>query len=110
MQGGLMSLIVAARFTTFPAAEEAAQKLFNAGFVEEDVTLFFVNPRGQHARFPIGGDIHTDAGAKGAPKGAGLGVTIGAVVGSIVGVVIFAVFFATLLVSVIVAGFGGYIG
>jgi hypothetical protein len=35
-----MSLIVAARFTTFPAAEEAAQKLFNAGFVEEDVTLF----------------------------------------------------------------------
>ena len=28
-----MSLIVAARFTTFPAAEEAAQKLFNAGFV-----------------------------------------------------------------------------
>jgi len=33
-----MSLIVAARFTTFPAAENAAQKLFDAGFVEEDVT------------------------------------------------------------------------
>ena len=55
-----MSLIVAARFTTFPAAEDAAQKLFNAGFVEEDVTLFFVNPRGQHARYPIGGDTGTD--------------------------------------------------
>ncbi|CAH2909488.1 MAG: putative membrane protein [uncultured Paraburkholderia sp.] len=105
-----MSLIVAARFTTFPAAEEAAQKLFNAGFVEEDVTLFFVNPRGQHARFPIGGDTSTDAGSKGAPKGAGLGVTIGAVVGAIVGVGIFAAFSAPLLVSVIAAGVGAYIG
>ncbi|MPW16754.1 hypothetical protein GCT13_07340 [Paraburkholderia sp. CNPSo 3157] len=43
-----MSLIVAARFTTFPAAEAAAERLFGAGFVEEDVSLFFVNPRGQH--------------------------------------------------------------
>ncbi|WP_027210816.1 membrane protein [Burkholderia sp. WSM2232] len=105
-----MSLIVAARFTTFPAAEEAAQKLFNAGFVEEDVTLFFVNPRGQHARFPIGGDTHTDAGAKGASRGAGFGVTIGAVVGAIVGVGIFAAFSAPLLVSAIAAGVGAYIG
>ena len=45
-----MSLIVAARYTTFPSAEDAAQRLFESGFVEEDVTLFFVNPRGQHAR------------------------------------------------------------
>jgi hypothetical protein len=45
-----MSLIVAGRFTTFPAAEAAAQQLFDHGFVEEDVTLFFVNPRGQHSR------------------------------------------------------------
>ena len=38
-----------------------------------------LNPRGQHARYPIGGDTHTDAAAREAPKGAGLGVTIGAV-------------------------------
>lgn len=105
-----MSLIVAARFTTFPTAEEAAQKLFNAGFVEEDVTLFFVNPRGQHARYPIGGDTDTDANAKQAPKGAGLGVTIGAVVGAVVGVGIFAAFSAPILVSLIAAGVGAYIG
>ena len=105
-----MSLIVAARFTTFPAAEEAAQKLFNAGFVEEDVTLFFVNPRGQHARYPIGGDSATDPGAKGAPKGAGLGVTIGAVVGAVVGVGIFAAFSAPFIVSLIAAGVGAYVG
>lgn len=105
-----MSLIVAARFTTFPAAEEAAQKLFNAGFVEEDVTLFFVNPRGQHARYPIGGDTGTDAGAKNAPKGAGLGVTIGAVAGAVVGVGIFAAFSAPIIVSLIAAGVGAYVG
>ncbi|HYS68490.1 MAG TPA: hypothetical protein VEN30_32370 [Paraburkholderia sp.] len=105
-----MSLIVAARFTTFPAAEEAAQKLFNGGFVEEDVTLFFVNPRGQHARYPIGGDTATDPGAKGAPKGAGIGVTIGAVVGAVVGVGIFAAFSAPIIVSLIAAGVGAYVG
>jgi hypothetical protein len=105
-----MSLIVAARFTTFPAAESAAQKLFNAGFVEEDVTLFFVNPRGQHARYPIGGDTGTDAGAKNAPKGAGMGVTIGAVAGAVVGVGIFAAFSAPIIVSLIAAGVGAYVG
>jgi len=105
-----MSLIVAARFTTFPAAEDAAQRLFTSGFVEEDVTLFFVNPTGQHARYPIGGDTGTDIGAAEAPKGAGKGVTIGAVVGAAVGVGIFTVFSAPLLVSAIAAGVGAYVG
>ena len=105
-----MSLIVAARFTTFPAAEDAAQRLFNSGFVEEDVTLFFVNPRGQHARYPLGGDTGTDPGASEAPKGAGKGVAIGAAVGAVVGVGIFAFFGAPLLVSLIAAGVGAYVG
>ncbi|MGF6770736.1 S-formylglutathione hydrolase FrmB [Paraburkholderia sp. GAS199] len=105
-----MSLIVAARFTTFPTAEDAAGKLFSAGFVEEDVTLFFVNPRGQHARYPIGGDTHTDAGSKNASKGAGMGVTLGAVAGAVVGVGIFAAFSAPIIVSLIAAGVGAYVG
>lgn len=105
-----MSLIIAGRFETFPAAEAAAQRLFANGFVEEDVTLFFVNPSGQHARFPIGGDVATDKGAGAAPKGAGKGVTIGAVVGAIIGAAIFAVFKAPLFVSVVAAGVGAYIG
>ncbi|SAK76028.1 membrane protein [Caballeronia fortuita] len=105
-----MSLIIAGRFQTFRAAETAAQKLFARGFLEEDVTLFFVNPSGQHARHPIGGDVATDAGARAAPKGAGKGVTIGAVVGAVIGAAIFAVFKAPLLVSVIAAGVGAYVG
>lgn len=63
-----MSLIIAGRFQTFRAAESAAQKLFARGFLEEDVTLFFVNPSGQHARYPVGGDVGTDPGASAAPK------------------------------------------
>ncbi|SMG56108.1 glycine zipper domain-containing protein [Paraburkholderia susongensis] len=105
-----MSLIVAARFTTFPTAENAAQKLFNAGFVEEDVTLFFVNPRGQHARHQIGGDSGSGPGAREAPHGAGRDVTIGAVIGAVVGVAIFAAFSAPLLISLIAAGVGAYVG
>ncbi|CAD6526762.1 hypothetical protein ACFQ3P_13390 [Paraburkholderia sabiae] len=105
-----MSLIVAARFTTFPAAESAAERLFSAGFVEEDVSLFFVNPRGQHARFPIGGDENKDAAAIDTPKGAGMGVTIGAVAGAVIGVGIFTAFSAPVLVSAIAAGVGAYIG
>ncbi|CAG4917281.1 hypothetical protein [Paraburkholderia saeva] len=105
-----MSLIVAGRFTTFPAAEAAAHRLFANGFVEEDVTLFFVNPRGQHARYPLGGDEDVDPGARDTPKGAGKGVTIGAVAGAIVGAGLFAVFHAPLLVSAIAAGVGAYIG
>jgi hypothetical protein len=105
-----MSLIVAARFTTFPAAEDAAQRLFNAGFVEEDVTLFFVNPPGQHARFRPGGDTSNDAHAREAPKGAEIGITIGAAVGAVVGVGIFAAFSAPLIVSLIAAVVCAYVG
>ena len=105
-----MSLIVAARFTTFPAAEAAAGRLFSNGFVEEDVSLFFVNPSGQHARYPIGGDQNKDAASTDAPKGAGIGVTLGAVAGAAVGVAIFAIFAAPLLVSAIAAGVGAYVG
>jgi len=105
-----MSLIVAARFTTFPAAEDAAQRLFNAGFVEEDVTLFFVNPPGQHARFHGGGSTSTDAHAREAPKGAEMGIVIGAAVGAVVGVGIFAAFSAPLIVSLVAAGVCAYVG
>jgi hypothetical protein len=105
-----MSLIVAGRFTTFPAAEDAASHLFSSGFVEEDVTLFFVNPRGQHARYPIGGDEAADPEAARASTGAGKGGAIGAVVGAIVGVGLFKTMSAPAVVLIIAAGVGAYLG
>jgi hypothetical protein len=105
-----MSLIVAGRFTTFPDAEAAANRLFAAGFVQEDVTLFFVNPRGQHARFPIGGDRYADPQAARASKGAGKGGAIGAVIGAVIGVALFSAFSSPFLILVVAAGIGAYIG
>ncbi|PMS17191.1 hypothetical protein C0Z18_20700 [Trinickia dabaoshanensis] len=105
-----MSLIVAGRFTTFADGEAAANRLFAAGFVQEDVTLFFVNPRGQHARFPIGGDQYADPQAARASKGAGKGGAIGAVIGAVVGVALFSAFSSPFLILVVAAGVGAYIG
>ncbi|TKC83084.1 hypothetical protein FAZ69_25660 [Trinickia terrae] len=102
-----MSLIVAGRFTTFPAAEAAAQQLLNRGFVEEDVNLFFMNPRGQHAR---GSSEYPSAAVLHGIKGPSRGATIGAVAGAIAGVAIVMAISASLLVAVIAAGVGAYIG
>lgn len=106
-----MSLIVAGRFTTFPAAEAAAEKLYAEGFVEEDVNLFFVNPRGQHARHA---PHVTSAGASPAGLIASShhtrNITAGAVAGAVVGVVIFSAFSAALPSVVIAAGVGAWLG
>ncbi|MEM5318361.1 hypothetical protein [Paraburkholderia sp. JHI869] len=108
-----MSLIVAGRFTTFPAAEAAAEKLYSGGFLEEDVNLFFVNPRGQHARHAMP-DAGFAAGAPptvaGVPAHHTRNITAGAVAGAVVGVVIFSAFSATLPAVVIAAGVGAWIG
>ena len=58
-----MSLIVAGRFQTFDKAEQAASRLFSRGVLEDDVSLFYVNPPGQHAIFPTGGDVDVDLGS-----------------------------------------------
>ncbi|ACC71319.1 hypothetical protein PPMP20_13280 [Paraburkholderia phymatum] len=108
-----MSLIVAGRFTTFPAAEDAAQALFDNGFLGEDVTLFFVNPRGQHARHPL--DEHAAAPTiSPAPPPTRHrhhhAMTFGAVGGAVIGVAVFAAFAASTPVVIIAAGVGAYLG
>lgn len=102
-----MSLIVAGRFTTFPAAESAAQKLFDNGFLGEDVTLFFVNPRGQHARHPL--DEHAPTTSS-APPPTQQAMTAGAVAGAAIGVAVFMLFGASMPVVVIAAGVGACLG
>ena len=104
----LKSLIIAGRFQTFPKAEAAAQRLFARGFLEEDVTLFYVAPSGQHGL--TGGDPYADASAQEVSKGAGKGVTIGTVLGAIVGAALFVLFKAPWLAAVLAAGAGAYVG
>ncbi|HUH59698.1 MAG TPA: hypothetical protein VL001_06420 [Candidimonas sp.] len=105
-----MSLIVAARFETFDAAEKAASALARAGVAPDALHTFFVNPAGAHDRYPVGGDRAADPQAKGAPFGAVGGAAAVGIVGALVGGVIAFTFADSMLPIVAGAGVGAYIG
>ncbi|HEY1608919.1 MAG TPA: hypothetical protein VGG24_06615 [Paraburkholderia sp.] len=105
-----MSLIVAGRFTTFDDAEVAIGQLRSNGFVDEDISLFYVNPGGQHARYAIGGDRYADPQAKPASLGATAGVAVGAVIGVLVAIALSVLLFHTIIVLAIAAAVGAYVG
>ncbi|WP_322013850.1 hypothetical protein [Paraburkholderia sp. J12] len=105
-----MSQIIAARFTTFAAADSARVRLLTSGFVDEDVAEFYVNPGGQHARFPIGGDEYADRHARPAGLGATGGGAIGAVVGMLVAGLLTLLLFHSLLVLIVATAVGAYVG
>ncbi|WP_233862664.1 hypothetical protein [Paraburkholderia adhaesiva] len=105
-----MSLIVAGRFTTFPAAEAVAEKLYERGFVEEDVNLVFVNPRGQHAHARHAMGIAAPREPVHTSQHVSRNVAAGAVAGAVLGVAIFAGMAASLPSVVIAAGVGAWLG
>src|SRR5207244_12532989 len=86
-----MSEIIAARFDTFPDAEETARDLVDHGVDRKDVSIVYVNNAGQHATYAIGGDMRADRGAKEAHKGATAGALVGGAAGAVVGAATFAV-------------------
>lgn len=104
-----MSLIVAGRFTTFAAAESAARQLFAQGFLEEDVSLFFVNPRGQHAH-AAADSLHVVPHAFRPAAHPGRSAIIGAVAGAVIGVAICAPLTASYIAAATAAGVGAYVG
>ncbi|HUH95006.1 MAG TPA: hypothetical protein VL742_17915 [Casimicrobiaceae bacterium] len=81
-----MTDIVAGRFVQQAEAQAAVDRLLQHGFGRGDVSSFFVNPPGQHARHPAGGDRDVSPGAKGAGRGAIFGAVIGAVLGLVFGI------------------------
>jgi len=105
-----MSLIVAARFDSFPAAENAARQLFARDFREEAVNIFFVNPPGWHDRHPLGGDRTADPDARGASKGAFLGAGLLATLGAAIGAGILFALGLTGFELIIAAAVGAYVG
>lgn len=76
-----MSTIIAGRFQEQAEIERAVEELQRAGFAQEHISSFFVNPPGQHDAYPIGGDHALSPGAKESDKG----VTMGAVAGGAIG-------------------------
>lgn len=84
-----MSRIIAARFATFPEAELAAKGLAASSVVKPgEVDIIYVNPPGQHATHPLGGDVGADSGAKGAGARAAGGAVVGGGTGALVGAVV----------------------
>ncbi|MFO7705225.1 MAG: hypothetical protein R6V43_08845 [Halopseudomonas sp.] len=80
-----MNTIIAARFELHDQGEDVLHALQGAGFPPAAMTLFYVNPHGQHAIHPIGGDDHDSPGARDADKGAATGGGLGAAAGLAVG-------------------------
>jgi hypothetical protein len=102
-----METIVAGRFDTFEQAETAVQHLIAEGFQRTDANAFFVNPPGQHAQFPIGGDQYADADASAAGPGAVAGAVAGGVAGLAAAMAVPGINVAILLG---VVGVGAYTG
>ena len=76
-----MSIIIAGRFEQQPQVATAIAALENAGVPRDHIASFYVNPPGQHDRYPIGGDYEKSPGAEQTDKGAATGVVAGAAAG-----------------------------
>jgi len=80
-----MTMIIAGRFIRQDAATASMAQLVQSGFDPGQMTSFFVNPLGQHDRFPIGGDEDESPGTEKAGAGAATGALGGSGVGIAVG-------------------------
>lgn len=80
-----MTTLIAGRFSQQTHAENASDELLRSGFSPRDMSLFYVNPQGQHDIHPMGGDEDESAGTHHAPTGAVIGAASGVGVGTLVG-------------------------
>ena len=80
-----MSLIIAGRFEDQEKAEALTQALQEAGISKNKISVFFVNPEGQHHMLQIGGDKNHSPGTSESGKGAGMGAGAGAAAGAAIG-------------------------
>lgn len=103
-----MSHIVAGRFERSIDADAALAELPRAGFRSGEYESFYVPPPGQRDIHPLGGDVHSDAGARKAGWGAVVGAAVGAVLGLLLGAFVAGRYgFVVVLLG---AGLGAYVG
>jgi hypothetical protein len=104
-----MSKIIAARFRDMAGAEAVLNALPRQGFDRSEFQSFYVNPEGQHALHPTGGDIHSDEGARQADEGAVRGAVIGGCLGLLAGIAVHTLF-DNLIAVLAGAALGAYVG
>jgi hypothetical protein len=108
-----MASILAARFETRAQADSAVDALSAAGVRATERSVFYLNPPGQHAEYPIGGDSHHDEGTKESGKTAGKGAMIGSATGLALGTATGAALGEggfMVAAAIAGAGIGGYVG
>jgi hypothetical protein len=103
-----MANIVAGRFEQQTDADAAIAELMRQGFARDQVTSFFVNPPGEHAKFLIGGDREASPGAESAGTGAVAGAAVGGAVGIGLGLAAMPVVGPVAVPTA--AGVGAYVG
>lgn len=87
MTAELRGDIVVAQFDDFDTAQAVREDVRGLGVTDADTEIFQLNAPGQHGTYAIGGDEHTDQGARGGEAGAGSGAALGAAAGLAVGAV-----------------------
>lgn len=106
-----MSVIIAGRFQTFDQAEDAVKALIDANINHDDVSVFYVNPPGQHDAAPMGGDhVNADPGANDSTEEAITGAAAGGAIGLAIGIAATAIPVVGAAAAVAAAGVGAYTG
>jgi hypothetical protein len=80
-----MQTIIAGRFEQQAQVQQAMSEMLRAGFSEDQISSFYVNPPGMHDRFPIGGDRDKSPGAEESEEGTSAGLAAGGAIGAAVG-------------------------
>src|SRR5687767_15893084 len=107
-----MANIIAGIVETQEAGDRVIAALRAQGFGADDLMSFYLNPPGQHATYPIGGDAHHDEGTKHAGKTAAAGAAVGGVTGLALGTAVAAATDSGLgaMAARAGAGVGAYVG
>lgn len=80
-----MKTLIVGHYDLQDEAEIAARDVLRAGFSANETSLFYLNPQGQHALHPVGGDEDASPGTHDAQSGAARGAAGGAGAGALVG-------------------------
>jgi hypothetical protein len=106
-----MAKLIVGRFDTIEEVERALTALSREGFPREDYGTFYVAPPGQHQMHALGGDAHSDQGARGAGAGAATGAAMGGATGLALGALAAAALpFIPIAGVLAAAGIGAYTG
>jgi len=82
----MMTQIIAGHFQQQLQVQQAIDQLQNAGFPQDKICAFYLNPPGQHDLFPLGGDRDKSPGAKESGHTMARGAVTGGVIGGAAGI------------------------